>query len=135
MEGRYQGAPVRYLSPFSYNLAAAGSVLTLYTDADRTATVDTSGKEYTSGGAVTHVQDTSAGSGWIDFVVLGPGDANQQLLARRKHVGKSLDTSTIGSGGGVLNVRFDAGHVVAFQCYFDTEPYMRWVDAITGEEL
>lgn len=118
----------------TYYVAVAGSVLTLYTDADRTATVDTSGKEYTSDGTVTHIQDTSAGNGWIDFVVLGPGDTNQQLLAKHKHVGKTLDTSSIGSGCGVLNLRFDAGHVVAFSA-LNSEWVEQWFDAITGEEL
>jgi len=32
-------------------------------------------------------------------------------------------------------VRIDAGHITAFQCYFDDSPYVRWVDAFTGEEL
>lgn len=118
----------------SYYVTVAGNDLTLYADADRLVHVDTAGQAYTSDGTVSHGQDVSAGNGWIDFVVLGADETNQQLLARHKHTGERVKSSGCGSGCGVLNMLIDAGHIVAFSSYDETWSE-KWYDAFTGEQI
>ena len=79
--------------------------------------------------------DTVGGSGWIACEVLGAAEANQQLVIGRKHTGKTLDTTVYGDPCGVSNLRFDAGHCIAFQKGFHNMGQPWWFDAFTGEEL
>jgi len=81
------------------------------------------------------IDETEAGDGWIACKVLGAAEANQQLVIGHKHTGETLDTTAYGDPCGVSNLRFDAGHCVAFQKGFHNMGQPWWFDAFTGEEL
>ena len=81
------------------------------------------------------IDETPADGGWISCEVLGEAEANQQLLIKHKHTGETLDTTEYGDPCGVNNLRFDAGHCVAFQKGFHNMGTPWWFDSFTGEEL
>ena len=81
------------------------------------------------------IDETPADSGWIKCEVLGAAEANQQLVIQHKHTGETVDTTAYGDPCGVTNLRFDAGHAVAFQKGFHNLGTPWWFDAFTGEEL
>ena len=81
------------------------------------------------------IDETPADDGWIACEVLGAADANQQLVIGHKHTGETLDTTAYGDPCGVSNLRFDAGHCIAFQKGFHNMGTPWWFDAFTGEEL
>ena len=81
------------------------------------------------------IDETEADDGWIACDVLGEAEANQQLVIGHKHTGETLDTTAYGDPCGVSNLRFDAGHCVAFQKGFHNMGTPWWFDAFTGEEL
>jgi len=81
------------------------------------------------------IDETPADDGWIACEVLGAADTNQQLVIGHKHTGETLDTTAYGDPCGVSNLRFDAGHCVAFQKGFHNMGQPWWFDAFTGEEL
>jgi len=81
------------------------------------------------------IDETPADDGWIACEVLGAAEANQQLVIGHKHTGETLDTTAYGDPCGVSNLRFDAGHCVAFQKGFHNMGQPWWFDAFTGEEL
>ncbi len=132
--GGIVGTVASTLNGNSYYVEVSGQNLTVFTDADRTAHVDTTGLAYTSDGMVTHGQDVAAGNGWVDFVVLGADEANQQLLARHKHTGERVKSNGCGSGCGVVNMLIDAGHIVAFSALDETWAE-KWYDAFSGEQI
>ena len=81
------------------------------------------------------IDETPADGGWIACEVLGATEANQQLVIGHKHTGETLDTTAYGDPCGVSNLRFDAGHCVAFQKGFHNMGQPWWFDSFTGEEL
>jgi len=117
----------------NYYVTIAGTSLVLFTDDAMTTHVDTTGLVYTSDGTVTHTQTVAAGDGWVEFAVIGADDMNQQVVAKHKHTGDTVDTANISGTCYLNNVRIDAGHITAVQMV--TSGGLVWYDAFTGEAI